>query len=305
CDLAHEPGGARLRFRGRRRGADPEPGGRTFEVSNWTSYYAALASDDLDAAGKIASAAGDHALGKHVAEVVRTRVNLLAYESAMRLARELVGKKKLKDALGECEKALEAMPEDEGAAAHGDYMGEHGLYAKGLPCFRGAYHVPLVVRWPEGIAAPGRTVDDLVSLADVAPTLLEAVGIEKVGSAAEQELVGRSLMPFLTSERDGPPDDWRDMLFTQSNGNELYGIQRAAFDKEWKLVYNGFDYDELYDLRADPHETQNVARDPANREIVSRMMGRIWRFAREAGDKCVNPYIMVRFAQYGPAHAFR
>ncbi|MHC4248766.1 MAG: sulfatase-like hydrolase/transferase [Planctomycetota bacterium] len=188
---------------------------------------------------------------------------------------------------------------------HGDYMGEHGLYAKGLPCFRGAYHVPLVVRWPEGIASPGRTVDDLVSLADIAPTFLEAAGIEKAGSSAEQELVGRSLMPFLTNEQGGRPDDWRDMLFTQSNGNELYGIQRAAFDGDWKFVYNGFDYDELYDLRADPHETRNVARDPANREVVSRMMGRIWRFAHETGDKCVNPYIMVRFAQYGPAHAFR
>ena len=31
---------------------------------------------------------------------------------------------------------------------HGDYCGEHGLFAKGIPCFRGAYHVPAVLRWP-------------------------------------------------------------------------------------------------------------------------------------------------------------
>ena len=180
---------------------------------------------------------------------------------------------------------------------HGDYMAEHGLWCKGLPCFRGAYHVPLVVRWPEGVAGPGRVVDDLVSLADVTPTLHEAAGIE-----VDRPFVGRSLMPFFKDQR---PAEWRDMLFTQSNGNELYGIQRAAFDGDWKFVYNGFDYDELYDLRADPHEMRNVAREPGNREVVRRMMGRIWRFAHETGDTCINPYIMVRFAEYGPAHAFR
>jgi len=78
--------------------------------------YAALASDDLEAAGKAADAAGDTPLGKHLAAVVRTRVNRRAYESAMRRARELVERKKLKDAALECEKALDAMPDDKEAA---------------------------------------------------------------------------------------------------------------------------------------------------------------------------------------------
>ncbi|MCL5269654.1 MAG: sulfatase-like hydrolase/transferase, partial [bacterium] len=52
---------------------------------------------------------------------------------------------------------------------HGDYMAEHGLFEKGVPSFRGAYHVPAVVRWPAGIRNPGRQVDGLVSLVDFAP----------------------------------------------------------------------------------------------------------------------------------------
>ena len=39
---------------------------------------------------------------------------------------------------------------------HGDYCGDHGLFAKGIPCFQGAYRVPAVVRWPKGIPNPGR-----------------------------------------------------------------------------------------------------------------------------------------------------
>lgn len=180
---------------------------------------------------------------------------------------------------------------------HGDYMAEHGLWAKGLPCFRGAYHVPLMVRWPKAMEKPGRLVDRLVSLADLAPTLLELAGID-----AGREFTGRSLAPFLRGET---PEDWRDMLFTQTNGNELYGIQRAAFNKDWKMVYNGFDYDELYDLRRDPCEMRNLVREPGNSGVIRDMMRRIWRFSYQTGDTCINPYIMVRFAEYGPAEAFR
>lgn len=178
---------------------------------------------------------------------------------------------------------------------HGDYMGEHGLWAKGVPCFRGAYHVPLIMRWPRGIANPGSTVDEMVNLADVAPTMLEVAGLE-----AHREFVGESLVPFF----NGETPEWRDMSFTQTNGNELYAIQRACFNKEFKMVYNGFDYDELYDLTKDPHELKNVVNDPKYKNVVRQMMKRIWQFSHETGDTCVNPYIMVRFAQYGPALAF-
>jgi arylsulfatase A-like enzyme len=179
---------------------------------------------------------------------------------------------------------------------HGDYMGDHGLWCKGLPCFRGAYHVPAIARWPKGIRQPGRSVEAYVSLADFAPTFLDASGVKTGRSFA-----GRSLMPFLHGEA---PADWRDAIFTQSNGNELYGIQRSVTTRRWKYVYNGFDFDELHDLERDPHETKNLAGDPAHAAIVREMCQRMWRFAREHGDVCVNPYIMVSLAPYGPGVAF-
>ena len=59
---------------------------------------------------------------------------------------------------------------------HADYCGEHGLFCKGIPCFSGAYPVPAVVRWPAGLADPGRRVDEFVSTADFAPTFTELSG---------------------------------------------------------------------------------------------------------------------------------
>jgi arylsulfatase A-like enzyme len=181
---------------------------------------------------------------------------------------------------------------------HGDYAADHGLWCKGLPCFRGAYHIPAVVRWPGGVKQPGRTVDAFVSTADFAPTFLEAAGAK-----VDRPMTGRSLVPFLHDE--SAPPDWRDAVFTQSNGNELYGIQRSVATRKWKYVYNGFDYDELYDLEADPGETKNLAPDPKYRDVIHDMCHRLWRFAFEHKDVAINDYILVALAPFGPAEAFR
>jgi choline-sulfatase len=180
---------------------------------------------------------------------------------------------------------------------HGDYCGEHGLFAKGIPCFNGAYHVPAVVRWPAGIANPGRRVDEFVSLADFAPTFIEAAGL-----ATDRHFAGASLVPFL---RDETPSAWRDAMHTQCNGVELYYTQRSVMTRDHKYVFNGFDRDELYDLRADPHEMRNLADDPAYEEVKREMCRRMWRFAYREDDSAINPYITVGLAPYGPAEAFR
>ena len=182
---------------------------------------------------------------------------------------------------------------------HGDYLGDHGLWCKGLPCFRGAYEVPLVIRWPGQTHEPGRIEDAFVSHTDIAPTLLEMAGIKP---GFDRRFSGESLVPFLRGET---PAGWRDAVFTQSNGNELYGIQRSVMTTDWKLVYNGFDYDELYDLKNDPHEMKNLAKDPQHAEVKRSLYQRLWNFASKHGEQSINAYIMTGLAEYGPMEAFR
>lgn len=179
---------------------------------------------------------------------------------------------------------------------HGDYCGEHGLFAKGIPSFRGAYHVPAVVRWPAGIKTPGKRVDEFVSLADFAPTFLDLAGI-----STDREFSGRSLMPFLRGET---PDDWRKEMFFQCNGVELYFTQRIIMTKEYKYVYNGFDFDELYDLKSDPHELKNLAHDPSYEDIKRHLCGKMWQCAYNEHDAAPSRYITVGLAPYGPGEAF-
>ena len=183
---------------------------------------------------------------------------------------------------------------------HGDYVGAHGLWAKGLPCFREAYDI-CCMAGGYGIAHPGRDCDAFVSLADWAPTFLELAGIKP-----DRTFTGRSLVNWL---RDEPAADWRTDCFTQSNGNEIYGIQRAVWNRKWKYVFNTFDYDELYDLESDPHELHNLIYGPDQEkgpyaDVLYDMCRKMWQFAYETGDACVNPYIMTALAPFGPGIIF-
>ncbi|MHB8889682.1 MAG: sulfatase-like hydrolase/transferase [Acidobacteriaceae bacterium] len=203
---------------------------------------------------------------------------------------------------------------------HGDYAGAHGVWAKGVPSFREGYNIPCVIRWPKGIANPGRQVDAFVSTTDFAPTFLEAAGIP----SSDIKMSGKSLLPWLRGET---PANWRDAIFSQLNGVELYYTQRIVMTKDYKYVYNGFDYDELYDLKQDPHEMVNLAfpdvkqsraiveqgkgygngsdvawppLSPHLAEVRRDMLKRMWKFAQEHKDQIFNPYITVAMAPFGP-----
>ena len=182
---------------------------------------------------------------------------------------------------------------------HGDYAGEHGLFHKGVPAFRGAYHIPAVISWPAGINNPNRVVDSMVSMADFAPTFLEAAGI-----APDERMAGKSLIPFLTGGQ--PPDSWRKSIFTQCNGVENYFTQRSVITKDYRYTYNGFDFDELYDLRSDPDEMKNLSSDPRYDNVKKELCREMWRFARETGDTLAESggYIMVSTAAHGPGIIF-
>ncbi len=70
------------------------------------------------------------------------------------------------EALGLAENTMVVFTSD-----HGDYLGAHRLFLKGIPAFEEAYRVPLILAGP-GIPA-GRRVDQVVSLLDLPPTLTE------------------------------------------------------------------------------------------------------------------------------------
>ncbi len=173
---------------------------------------------------------------------------------------------------------------------HGDYLGAHRLFLKGIPAFEEAYRVPLILAGP-GIPA-GRRVDQVVSLLDLPLTLTELL----LGQHFSGE--GRSLTPLLA----GHAADWPNEAYAEMQGQRFAYQQRIVWRERWKYVFNTFDEDELYDLASDPHELRNLAADPGHRSMLEAMAWRMWRWVADTGDDNMlqAQYGMFRFAPVGP-----
>ncbi|WP_158234624.1 sulfatase-like hydrolase/transferase [Lentibacillus sediminis] len=178
---------------------------------------------------------------------------------------------------------------------HGESLGAHGLYLKGISPYDETYRVPCIIRWPEGVRQPGREVDKLISMIDFAPTFLELANVQK-----PEESKGRSLLPWLRNE---VPQNWRDAVFSQCNGVEVYYTQRIVRTERYKLVYNPTDVDELYDLQEDPFELKNVADRTDMKTIKESLFIKMWKEAADVDDIIFNSYPTVATADIGPAEA--
>lgn len=145
----------------------------------------------------------------------------------------------------------------------------HPRYTSGLrgqkgTVYEGGIRVPFFVRWP-GRLTGGREIDRIAAHIDVVPTLLEAAGVAAPGGLA---LDGRSLVPLLEGKNTSWPD--RTLFFQWHRGDEaeLYRAF-AARSQRFKLVQSAGvapgkmptePVFELFDIAADPFETQDVAK---------------------------------------------
>jgi arylsulfatase A-like enzyme len=168
-------------------------------------------------------------------------------------------------------------------ADHGDIMGAHRLFDKGPFMYEETVAIPLLMRWPAGIAA-GVTPGPFVSTVDVMPTLLEAVGID-----VPEGIDGRSLLPLVTNASGGrlTPRDWPDDAYSQffghGEGRGLYDVRMLRTER-YKLVYYPHDVDELYDEREDPLELHNLSERPEYRSLHGDLQARLERRMEAAGD---------------------
>jgi arylsulfatase A-like enzyme len=175
---------------------------------------------------------------------------------------------------------------------HGDMAGAHRQFIKGWQPYEETYRVPLVARWP-GVVAPGGVCRRLVQLHDLAHTFVDLAGAAPITPAD-----GRSLRPLLADPDHG---DWEDVAFCQYYGGEFLYTQRMVITPDHKYVFNGWDFDELYDLAHDPHELRNAIDDPAYRGVRDAMRGLLWARMERHGD----PYARHRYgaARYLPRPA--
>jgi arylsulfatase A-like enzyme len=162
---------------------------------------------------------------------------------------------------------------------HGDLIGAHRLWDKGPMMYEEQVHIPLVVRWPGNVIA-GQSRDEMVSLIDLMPTLVEMTGL-----SLPRPVDGQSVAPMLRGEA---VPSWPDDVYIQYSGEgiSLYSI-RAVRSRRYKYVYYPYDRDELYDAQTDPWEMQNLAEEPGSAPILAEMKARMVQWMESTGDVMV------------------
>jgi N-acetylglucosamine-6-sulfatase len=158
---------------------------------------------------------------------------------------------------------------------NGFCFGEHGMIDK-RHMYEASLRVPMLAYCP-ALIKPGTKVTQLVQNIDIAPTVLEAAGVQP-----PDYMDGRSLLPLL----QGRDTDWRDMIFYEyyweaafPQTPTTYGVRT---DRYKFIHYHGiWDTDELYDLKTDPDERRNLIDEPEHQDRIKQLRNRMYTWLEE------------------------
>jgi len=150
----------------------------------------------------------------------------------------------------------------------GFYLGEHGLYDKRF-MYNESFRTPMVIRYPAKIR-PKQRINQFTLNLDVAPTLLDYAGIP-----IPTDMQGESMRPLL---QKGKAPNWRTEIYYHYY--ELsFGLTRhyGIYTGRYKLMhfYNPIDAWELYDLKKDKQEMNNLYNDPKYSKRVEELKVRL------------------------------
>jgi arylsulfatase A-like enzyme/Flp pilus assembly protein TadD len=149
---------------------------------------------------------------------------------------------------------------------HGESLGEHGEKTHGLFLYDGALHVPLIVRLP-GTVPRGLVVEGPVELVDIAPTILDYLGLPPLSRAQ-----GVSLRPRI----DGKDDGRGALAHAETLMPRIeFGWSELKMVRDARFKYIRAPRPELYDLRSDRYEQRDlVAREGARAGELAGLLDR-------------------------------
>ncbi len=180
---------------------------------------------------------------------------------------------------------------------HGEGLGEHGEKTHGFFIYNSTLHVPLILKFPAGIAAE-KLASEPVSLVDLMPTVLDTLGI-----APPADVQGTSVLPILTrkARKETSP------IYAESylprlhfDWSELRGMQSQ------KYHFIEAPKPELYDLSSDPGELHNLYAEkrPLAEELQSRLQRAVSTYTpgqEMAGTQAMDSALAERLQALGYA----
>ena len=160
---------------------------------------------------------------------------------------------------------------------NGFMFGEHGLIDKRV-AYETSIRVPMLVQCPE-LFSGGATVEKMVANIDIAPTVMEVMGLQK-----PPHMDGDSFV----SLAQGKEVPWRDYFlyayYWEKNFPQSPTVFSLRSDKFKYITYYGlWDTDEFFDIQADPDEQNNLIRSPEHQQKKKEMEDRLYEMMAELG----------------------
>jgi N-acetylglucosamine-6-sulfatase len=156
-------------------------------------------------------------------------------------------------------------------------FGEHGLIDK-RTAYEASMRVPMLVQCPALIKG-GTVIDKMIANIDVAPTILEAMGLR-----TPAHMDGRSFLPLVA----GADIPWRDHFLYVYYWEKDFPQTPTTFairgDRFKYITYYGlWDVDEFFDLQNDAEEGRNLINDPAHKKQAKEMERQLYAMMAEFG----------------------
>ena len=151
------------------------------------------------------------------------------------------------------------------ASDQGFYLGEHGWFDKRF-IYEESLKTPFLIRYP-GVIKPGTKVHKVVSNVDWAPTLLNIMQT-KVPKALE----GRSFLPILTNKKAAWKNESYYHYYEYPQPHHVsphFGLRTDQYS--FARFYGPKNFWELYDIKKDPHNLNNLYGKPAYKFVIEKL----------------------------------
>jgi choline-sulfatase len=194
------------------------------------------------------------------------------------------------------------------ASDHGDQLGDRGLWWKHT-FYDESAKVPLVMSWP-GMLPEGERRSQVVSLLDLGPTMIEALGAPALPTGTGKSFLGLARDATHPWISEAFAEYCTDAVPSWTGGMAVQ--QRMIRSGQWKLAYYRGYRPQLFDLVADPEEQHDLAGSPRHDAVRQYLMSRVldgWDpdviARRMAARRCDKDLLSAWVAASQPGETYR
>ena len=188
--------------------------------------------------------------------------------------------KMIDDAIGEILKTLDKTGLEENTIVifttdHGDMGGDHRFFFKGPFLYKGLINIPFIIKVPDGLKYI--VCNSLASSIDIPETLLELADF-----SIPADMQGNSLVPLLKE----PNLKIKDSIFIELNDEILRQKSKTLITEEWRITVFE-DSGELFNLKEDPDEMNNLWNNELYKDIKMELLLRTFRKSMQNQEKII------------------